>query len=142
MRKVLTVVVMCSYLLLVSSPALAAEVLDVFTYETPTPRMAYIASASCDLYIDSKGTATVKSAVNGYQGTTTKVSIEASLQQCRNGKWVTLKSFSESSNTYRTSLTKTYGVSKGYSYRVQSVIKAYSGSSVETQTVTSNEAKY
>ena len=31
---------------------------------------------------------------------------------------------------------------KGYKYRVQATVKAYSGSAVETRTVTSSEAKY
>ena len=31
---------------------------------------------------------------------------------------------------------------KGYKYRVQATVKAYSGAEVETRTVTSSEAKY
>ena len=109
---------------------------------TISPYMDYIAQASGSLYIDSNGVATVKSSVNGYQGTTTRVEISANLQQYKNGLWVTIKTFTAESDSYRTSLSNTYSVAKGYSYRVQATIKAYCGSSVETRTVTSSEATY
>ncbi|MEG0899998.1 MAG: hypothetical protein RSF40_09860 [Oscillospiraceae bacterium] len=107
-----------------------------------SPYMDYIAQANGTLYINSNGTATVDCDVYGYQGTTTRVEISANLQQYKNGRWVTIKTFTASSNSHRTSLSETHSVSKGYSYRVQATIKAYSGSSVETRTVTSSEASY
>ncbi len=36
--------------------------------------------------------------------------------------WVTIKTFTSSSNSHRTSLSETHSVSKGYSYRVQALI--------------------
>lgn len=107
-----------------------------------SPYMEYIVQAKCNLYIDSNGIATVKSSVYGYQGTTTRVKISAKLQQYKSGRWITIKTFTADSDSHRTSLSETYNVTKGYSYRVQATIKAYSGSSVETRTVTSSKATY
>lgn len=105
-------------------------------------RMDYITQAKASLYIDSSGTATVSSSVYGYQGTTTRVTICAKLQQYKNSNWVTVKTFTADSNSHRASLNEDYSISKGYSYRVQATITAYSGSSAETKTVTSSEANY
>lgn len=107
-----------------------------------SPYMDYIAYASCDLYINSSGVATVKASVNGYQGITTKATINVKLQKYVNGSWTTCKTYSTSSDTYRTSLSETYNVSKGYSYRVEATIKAYQDTLSETQTITSSEAYY
>ena len=106
------------------------------------PHMDYIAQAKGSLYIDSNGEATISCSVYGYQGTTTRVEITAKLQQYNKGKWVTFDTFSIGSDSHRTSLNETCHVDKGYTYRVHATIKAYSGSSVETRTVMSSEAKY
>lgn len=110
--------------------------------DTPKHRMTYIYEASSSININTSGTATVKASVTGYNGTTTNVSLVTNLQQYKNGSWVTIKTFNSSSASYRTSLSDTYSVSKGYSYRVQTTVKAYSGSDVETRTVTSSTANY
>ncbi len=106
------------------------------------PLMDYIAQAKGNLYIDASGTATVLCSVYGYQGTTTRVEISAKLQQYKNGAWSTIQTFTAESDSHRTSLSETHSVTKGYSYRVQATIKAYSGSSVESRTVTSSSATY
>lgn len=106
------------------------------------PYMDYIARASCFLYIDSSGKATTDCSAYGYQGTTTKVSITANLQQYKDGRWVTIRTFTESANSHRASLYETTTISKGYTYRVTAEVKAYSGSSVETRSLTSSEASY
>ncbi|MCK9471751.1 MAG: hypothetical protein M0Q88_08365 [Bacilli bacterium] len=107
-----------------------------------SPYMDYIARASCFLYIDSSGKATTDCSVYGYQGTTTKVSITANLQQYKDGRWATIKTYTESANSHRVSLYETTTVLKGYAYRVTAEVKAYSGSSVETRNLTSSEAVY
>lgn len=146
MRKRIVSLVFCCIMLCASGvQAFAAE-----SSATPpsavqysiSPYMDYIAQANGTLYINSSGVATVDCDVYGYQGTTTRVEISANLQQYKSGRWVTIKTFTASSNSHRTSLSETHSVSKGYSYRVQATIKAYSGSSVESRTVTSSEAKY
>lgn len=106
------------------------------------PYMDYIARASCFLYIDSNGKATTDCSVYGYQGITTKVTIIANLQQYKGGRWVTVKTYTESVNSHRASLYETTTISKGYTYRVTAEVKAYSGSNVETRNLTSSEASY
>lgn len=143
MKKLLALLflfcILCTSFLNVS----AAEVIDMKTPQsTLAPRMDYIAYASCNIYINSSGEATVKASINGYQDTTTKVTISAHLQQYKNGNWKTIKTFSSSKDSYRTNLSGTCSVSKGYSYRVQATVKAYSGSKSETKSVTSGEADY
>ncbi len=146
MRKRIVSLVLSSFILFtVSTQVVAAEFnmpLPSTAEFTVRPYMDYIVQAHGSIYIDAKGVATVSSSVYGYQGTTTRVEISANLQQYKNNNWVTIKTFTAQSDSHRTSLSETHSVSKGYSYRVQATIKAYSGSSLETQTVTSSEAKY
>ncbi len=139
MKKVLSLTLVCLLLIIGSGlSSISASAAD----SVPVPYMLYIANSSCDLYISSSGTATVDATIVGYQGTTTKVDITANLQQYKNGSWVTLKTFTSTSATYRADLSETYNVSTGYSYRIQATVKAYSGSASETQTMTSSVAKY
>lgn len=144
-KRILSFILCCFMLLASGTQAFAAES-NISDSPSATflisPRMNYIVQAKGSLYIDSKGIATVDCSVYGYQGTTTRVEISANLQQYKSGRWVTLKTFTAENDSHRTSLTDTYSVTKGYSYRVQASIKAYSGSSTETRTVTSSEATY
>lgn len=146
MKKYILSLVLCCFMLCTGSVQAFAIAPSAKTPSIESiaisPLMDYIVQADGSIYIDSNGVATVKSSVYGYQGTTTRVEISAKLQQYKGGQWVTLKTFTTESNTHRTSLSSTYSVTKGYTYRVQATIRAYSGSSIETQTVTSSEANY
>lgn len=137
MKKHILSLALCCFMLCASSvqvfaatPIAKAPSIASFTI---LPCMDYIAQANANLYIDSNGVATVKSSVYGYQGTTTRVEISANLQQYKSGRWVTLKTFTAESDTHRISLSNTCSVTKGYTYRVQATIKAYSNSFVETR---------
>lgn len=146
MRKQIISLTLCCIIFLAGGTQISAaepntSVPNVMNFAI-SPLMEYIAQASGSIYINANGVATVDCDVYGYQGITTRVEIDANLQQYKNSRWVTIKTFTVESNSHRTSLSNTYSVSKGYSYRVQANIKAYSGSSVETRTVTSSEAKY
>lgn len=138
--------VLCALLLFSNGTPVFATTYDTATPSVASfavsPRMDYIAQANGRLYIDSDGIATVSCSVYGYQGTTTRVEISASLQQYKDGKWVTLETYTAEADSHRTNLSETYKLSKGYSYRVRATIKAYSGSSSETRSVTSSEATY
>lgn len=105
-------------------------------------RMQYIMSADVHLNIDSNGKATVTSQVTGYKGTTTKVEIAVSLQWYKDGRWQTLRVFSNSSNSYHLMVSGSQNVKKGYSYRATSTISAYSSSSVERRTVSSESKQH
>jgi hypothetical protein len=146
MRKRIVSLTLCYFILCAGSIQTFAAELSVSAPSAMqysiSPYMDYIVQANGTLYINSNGVATVDCDVYGYQWTTTRVEISANLQQYRSGRWITIKTFTAESNSHRTSLSETYSLSKGYTYRVQATIKAYSGSSVETQTVTSSEANY
>ena len=146
MKRNLISVLMCSFAALSLTQAQALEIADnISIYDADnnyvSPYMDYISRANSNIYI-SDGKATISCSVYGYQGITTRVKIDAKLQQYKNGKWVSIDTFSNESNAYRVSINETSSITKGYKYRVQSTVKAYSGSSVETRTVTSSEAKY
>lgn len=146
MKKRIVSLVLCCLILCAGSVQVFAAEPNVYAPSAVSfpisPYMDYIIQANGTLYINSKGVATVDCDVYGYQGTTTRVEISANLQQYTSGSWVTIKTFTANSDSHRTSLSETYSVSKGYNYRVQANIKAYSGSSVETRSVTSSEASY
>ena len=146
MKRNLISVLMCCYVVLSFAQVQALEIADnISTYDTDnsyvSPYMDYISHANSNIYI-SNGKATISCSVYGYQGITTRVKIDAKLQQYKNGKWVSIDTFSNESNSYRVSINETSSITKGYKYRVQAIVKAYSGSLVETRTITSSEAKY
>ncbi|MEF9921456.1 MAG: hypothetical protein RR769_00960 [Anaerovoracaceae bacterium] len=144
-KKMLSFILCCFMLFAGSTQALAAEPSTTapnFAVFSISPRMDYIVQAKGSLYIDANGVATVSCSVYGYQDTATRVEISANLQQYKSGRWVTLETFTAESDSHRTSLSETHSISKGYRYRVQATIKAYSGSKSETKTVTSSEATY
>ena len=146
MKRNLISVLMCCFVVLSFAQVQALEIADnISTYDTDnsyvSPYMDYISHANSNIYI-SNGKATISCSVYGYQGITTRVKIDAKLQQYKNGKWVIIDTFSKESNSYRVSIDETSSITKGYKYRVQATVKAYSGSSVETRTVTSSEAEF
>ena len=105
-------------------------------------RMQYIMSADVHLNIDSNGKATVTSQVVGYKETTTKVDIVVLLQWYKNGRWQTIRGFSNATNSYHLRVSGSQNVKRGYSYRAKSTVRAYSNASVERKTVTSKSRQY
>lgn len=106
------------------------------------PYMKYTARASTNLIIDSKGNATVTASIDGYKGITNKVSINAELQQYKNGSWTKVTSFSDSDNSHRIRIYETTKVSKGYKYRVVTMVTAIHNGDKETKTIISSEQEY
>ena len=146
MKRNLISVLMCGFVVLSFAQVQALEIADGMSTcdidnNCISPYMYYISHANSNIYI-SNGKATISCSVYGYQGITTRVKIDAKLQQYKNGKWVSIDTFSNENNSYRVSINETSSITKGYKYRVQATVKAYSGSLVETRTVTSSEAKY
>lgn len=107
-----------------------------------TPQWNYISKINPSLTVDDSGIATVYCSVTGKMGTTTRVEITAELQRYVSGRWVTIKTFTADSNSYRVTLSETYSLTAGYSYRVQATVTAYSGSAVESDVVTSGTVSY
>lgn len=106
-----------------------------------SPYALYISSASAKLSIGSDGSAQIETKLFG-TSSVTKVSITAKLQQYKNGSWSTIKTFTKSKDSTSVTLSDTYPVTKGYTYRVQSTVTAYCGGASETRTVMSSEVKY
>ncbi len=107
-----------------------------------SPQMLYITNANSYIQISSSGRATVEAYVIGYSNTVTKTKVEADLQQLKNGRWTSIKTWSVSKNSYKATLVESIQVSKGYSYRVVATVTAYSGRDSETQVITSGEVSY
>lgn len=106
------------------------------------PYMKYTARASTNLIIDSKGKATITASIDGYKGVTDKVSINAELQQYKNGRWIKVTSFYDSDNSHRIRIYETTDVSKGYKYRVVAKVTAIHNGEKESKTIISSEQRY
>lgn len=91
----------------------------------------YTNQLTTELVIFSTGTAKVTAGIEGVVGTVTSVQVNAYLQRYSGGSWVTVDSWSQSSNPSRTTLLRNISVVKGYPYRVQASYYAYSGSEYE-----------
>ena len=101
----------------------------------------YIIDAETQIFINSSGKATVETYLTGNnQVTSTRAIIN--LQQYKNGRWTTIKTWNESSSTRILNFSSTYYVNSGYSYRVQSTVTAYSGTNSESTTLTSSSQSY
>lgn len=142
MKKRIVALVLCGLMIFAGSiPSFAADV----TTNDPiviSPQMEAISYSFTDLSIDATGNATIKSKVKGFSGITNRVKISAKLQRYVNGSWVTLEMFTDEKDSWYMSLKDTYKVSKGYTYRVQANVYAYSDSSSEMRIATSGEVKY
>jgi len=100
-----------------------------------------ISYASSNLSI-SGGKAYISCSLTGYQGTTIKCKISAYLQQYKNGSWVTIGSWSKTSNMYRATLDVSKAVSKGYKYRVYAYFYGTSATTTQSISLASNTISY
>ena len=146
-KKLIKIGLLSAILLQISTPTVAEKhvlppIEPVGNIPVIVPYMKYTARASTNLIIDSKGNATVTASIDGYKGITNKVSVNAELQQYKNGKWTKVKSFSDSDNSHRIRIYETTKVSKGYKYRVVTKVTAIHNEDKETKTITSSEQKY
>lgn len=142
MRKHIVTLVLCGLMVFAGSiPSLAMEVTtdDVIAV---SPQMECIDRANAHLSIDSNGNAIITSYVSGLCGIINHVKTSAKLQRYVDGNWVTVKTFTAEKDSWSMSTEDTYKVSKGYTYRVQANVYAYSDTSSEMRIVTSNEVHY
>ena len=87
------------------------------------------------------GTASAYAKVRGNYGTVTKVSANMYLEKYNNGKWPTVRTWSDSKNSNVFELSRTTSVAKGL-YRVRTVFTVYSGAKSETITRYSSNVRY
>ena len=106
-----------------------------------SPMFTYIINAEAQIFINSSGKATVETYLTGNNKVTSTKAI-INLQQYKNGRWTTIKTWDQSSNTRILNFSSTYYVNSGYSYRVQSTVTAYSGTNSESTTLTSSSQSY
>lgn len=87
--------------------------------------------------ISTDGKATISSYLSA--SNVDQVKISGSLQQCKDGRWQTIKSWSSTQNATSSSLSQSYYVVSGYSYRYVSYGYTYKkGVLVESTSYTSN----
>lgn len=142
MRKHIVALVLCGLMVFAgSTPSFAADV-TTDDVNVISPQMECIDQATTELSVDSNGNALVTSYVSGLCGIINRVKISAKLQRYVGGNWVTVKTFTNETNSWLMSTKDTYKVSKGYTYRVQANVYAYSDTSSEMRIVTSNEVHY
>lgn len=142
MRKHIVALVLCGLMVFAgSTPSLAADIGtdDVIAV---SPQMQNIDQHTANLMIDAAGNAKIATMVQGFSGITNRVKISAKLQKYVSGSWVTVKAFTAEEDSWSMSTEDTYKVSKGYTYRVQANVYAYSDTSSEMRIVTSNEVHY
>ena len=144
MRKGLCIII-CALLLMSCSVCVFADEVEPRAMPVApgiSPMMEYIARSSAKISADENGLATINCQVYGYMGTTTRVEIVAELQRYVGGRWVTIRTFTAESNSHRVTLSETYSLTAGYSYRVQATVTAHSGADVESDVVTSGTVIY
>jgi hypothetical protein len=128
--KRLTATILCTLLLL----ALCSVYLQAYAFTN-------ISCTSTAISI-SGGNGSVICSVTGYPTFVTKCSIKATLQQYKNGSWVTIASWEKSFSGNFGSLSGTKAITKGYDYRTQAIYTATSASLTETFTTYSGVKHY
>ena len=104
------------------------------------PCMDYINDADVTFSI-SGGKAYVDGWVRGQNGIATRCKITANLQVKNGLSWSTVKTWSDDQNGRKASISGSYSVSSGKTYRVSAVVTAYKGSLSESKTMISNMIK-
>lgn len=144
-RRVL-ILIFCLCLLVGSSTLLFAVEFDnqVNTGEIQqiAPYMNYISDGFCLISNMQNGVVKIDCTVNGYKGVTTTIKATVSLQQNKNGVWQTIRKFEENKNSHQLAVSKQVSVQKGYSYRVTTLVRAYSGDRFEVKVIRSNEIRF
>ena len=100
------------------------------------PCMDYINDADITFSI-SGGKAYVDGWVRGQNGIATRCKITANLQVKNGLSWSTVKTWSDDQNGRKASISGSYSVSSGKTYRVSAVVTAYKGSLSESKTMIS-----
>lgn len=105
------------------------------------PYFTYIAIFQTGFNISSTGKATVDVYLTAHD--VTSVTVEAYLQQYKNGSWTTIKSWSNTESGTDAGVAGEYYVAHGYQYRFVSRGYVYkSGSLVESTSYTSDSITY
>lgn len=142
MRKHIVALVLCGLMVFAGNTPLLAADIATDDLEFISPLMETINHYTVDLSIDTAGSAKIVTMVQGFSGITNRVKISAKLQKYVGGDWVTVETFTAEKDSWLMSTEDSCKVSKGYSYRVQANVYAYSDTLSEMRIVTSNEVHY
>lgn len=142
MRKRMIALVLCGLVFFAGNTQAFAANIPTDEPIVVSPQMENILQVSASLSVDNTGNAQVTSYISGLCGITNRVKISAKLQKYVDGGWETVQTFTGEKDSWWMNLNDSCKVSKGYTYRVRSTVYAYSDSSSEIKTVTSNKVKY
>lgn len=92
--------------------------------------------------IDSSGLASMYSQITAHSGMADSVEISAYLEKYENGSWVTVNHWDQSYPGTFGSMSETYYVNKGHSYRLHTYFYAYLGSNYESTSLISATVYY
>ncbi|MBQ7302431.1 MAG: hypothetical protein IJW89_02475 [Clostridia bacterium] len=106
------------------------------------PRWSYTDMTYVGLSIKPDGTATCVADVMGYDGITTKVHIEMTLQKYTFLWWSKVQSWEATFNDVVGTLSRTIQVDDSDTYRVKAIFTVYSGSNSEEITSYSQEYEF
>ena len=137
-------VLMLVAIMICVSPVYTANAADSNTKDDygVSPCYSYTSSITTGLSI-SGGDAICNTYVEGYYGSTSKITITQTLQRKSGSSWVDVWSWTNTEYYWYYSYTNYYyPLTKGATYRVKSCIKVYQGSSYETIYTYSGERTY
>lgn len=118
-----------------------AESLDNAKDTIIQPRWTEISQFNNSFNITSSGRADIKSSMSAFN--VDLIRVEANLQQFKNGSWVTIKTWTGTSQDVICSVVGSWYVQRGYSYRMVSTGTVYiNGQQVEQANYTSNIRYY
>ena len=113
----------------------SALTLLCFSVSAEEAGLMYLYTYSCSSNLTISGsTATCKSSLTGYIGTTTKIEVTQTLQVKNGAMWRKADEWSTTYYSYTCDYVNNRTVYSGNKYRVKSEFKVYSGSSYETIT--------
>lgn len=111
----------------------SAFTLLCFSVSAEEAGLMYLYTNRAASYLTISGsTATCKSSLKGYYGTTTKIEVTQTLQVKDGNHWRTSQSWTATYNSYTCDFVNTRTVYSGNTYRVKSEYKVYAGTSYET----------
>ena len=108
-----------------STVAIILAIVAVFTCSgaVTQPRWKYVSTISGDINISALGIATVSGEGSAASTQVTKTVCKLHLQQLKNQKWTTIKTWSATSNMrYAAVTSKHWAVDRGYSYRIYNIL--------------------
>ena len=109
---------------------------------TPSPRWSHWTMLSGDIVITSDNVADIVVVCDCSPAEANKVKVTTELQQL-NGSWKTIKTWTVTKNGTAYGMEKTYGIAKGYSYRLKVTARAYKDTKLlETVTETFDYGYY